>query len=406
MTPALNLAVKSGCMPRARTGSFWYDRNGDLYARVTWTDSVGKTHEKRRKSISGTKREARSHIKEILEDIEERGDVALDGATLTLKELSEYYKAKYAIPAEYDKQGMKKAGMRSWKDARSKADSIAAYFGSKKKVRDVTYGDLSVFKSAELRRPAVVEKVETREVKGKKVKVRVTMERPRAIASVHRKLEILRRMLTIAVQHRWLRRNPFNEGEPLIKKAEEHMRERIAQRDEERALLEACDEDERRYHLKPFLILAFDTGFRPIEMTQLKVQDVDFEENCITVVSYKGKRRKERQFEMTRRLRIEMEKLCAGKKPATPVFGFKSVKRSFATAKRIAKMEGIDLKDFRLYDVRHTTTTRVIKGGMPVDEAGKLFGHSQPSTTWRYVNPDTASRIRAGEILNSHNEDE
>src|ERR1051325_5035337 len=99
-------------------------------------------------------------------------------------------------------------------------------------------------------------------------------------------------MLRITIKHGWLRHNPFNDGEPLIKPAEEHERERIATQAEEDALLAACDEDERRQHLRPFLILAFDTGFRPIEMKSLTVKDVDFEDNCIWAVSYKGKRMK------------------------------------------------------------------------------------------------------------------
>lgn len=388
-------------MPRARTGSFWYDRNGDLYARVTWTDSQGKVHDKRRKSITGTKREARQHIKDILEDIEEQGHQAVDAASLTFKQLVDYYKTHHAIEAEYDKKGIKKAGMRSWQDARRKADALVSYFGPKKRVRDFTYGDLSRFKATRLRTPAARERWAI--VNDKKVKV--TEEWPRSIASVHRELEILRRMFSIAVQSRWIRRSPFREGEPLINQEEETKRERIAKKKEEEALLAACDEDERRHHLRPFLILAFDTGFRPIEMTQLRAQDIDFEDNSITAVSYKGKKRTARPFEMTARLRREMLKLCEGKKPDDLVFGFKSVKRSFATAKRLAKLEGIDLKDFRLYDARHTATTRLVRRGLSLEETGKLMGHSQPKTTWRYMHVDKSSRRRAADLLEQEEED-
>jgi integrase len=373
-------------MPRARTGSFWKDRNGDLYARVTWTDTKGNVREKRRKSISGTKREAREHIKAILEEIEEQGDQPIDAGALTFKQLVEHYKNNYAIEAEYDRKGIKTAGMRSWKDARRKADALLEYFGPKKRVRDFTYGDLARFKAARLRAPTV---------KGT----------TRQIASVHRELEILRRMFRIAVQSRWLRLSPFNEGDPLIEQAEEHQRERIATKEEESALLAACDEDERRKHLRPFLILAFDTGFRPIEMKSLTVKDIDFEDNCIWAVSYKGKRMKRRPFDMTARLRTEMQKLCAGKRPGQLVFGFKSVKRSFATAKRVAAERGIDMKGFRLYDARHTATTRLVRRGMSLEETGKLMGHSQPKTTWRYMHVDKSRRRRAAELLEQEDED-
>lgn len=388
-------------MPRARTGSFWHDRNGDLYARVTWTDAQGRNREKRRKSISGTKREAREHIKEILEDIEEQGDQAVDGASLTFKQLAEYYKTRHAVEAEYDKKGIKKSGMRSWKDSQAKADILVAYFGPKKRVRDFSYGDLARFKSDRLRAPATRKKWAVVDDE----RVKITIEWPRSIASVHRELEVLRRMFSIAVQNRWLRRTPFKDGQALINQEEETKRERIAQKKEEQALLDACGEDERRYHLRPFLILAFDTGFRPIEMRNLTVKDVDFEDNCILAVSYKGKRRTARSFDMTDRLKAEMLKLCADKKPDDLVFGFKSVKRSFATAKRLAKLEGIDLTDFRLYDARHTATTRLVRRGMSLEETGKLMGHSQPKTTWRYMHVDKSRRRRAADLLQQDDEE-
>lgn len=391
-------------MPRARTGSFWHDREGNLYARVTWTDERGKIHDRKRKAQSATKREARQLIKELLDDIEEQGDKGIEGSTLTMRQLADFYKTHHAIPAEYDKQGIKKAGMRSYKDARRKADTLVKHFGPSTKVRAVTYGDLAMFKAQRLKTPAIKERVERKQEGGKKITVVTREERPRAIASVHRELEILRRMFRIAVQHRWLRHSPFNDGEPLIEQAEEHQRERIATKAEENALLTACDEDDRRKHLKTLLLLAFDTGFRPIEMVSLKVSDVDFEDNCIWAMSYKGKKMKRRPFDMTKRLKAAMETLCANRKPTDLIFGFKSVKRSFATAKRLAALEGINLEGFRLYDARHTATTRLVRRGMSLEESGKLMGHSQPKTTWRYMHVDKSGRRRAADLLEQEDE--
>jgi len=404
-------------MPRARTGSFWYDPQGNLYGRVTWTDDKGKIHDKKKKSKSGTKKEARQHIKDLLEDIDEREDVSIDGSTLTIKQLAEFYKKNYAIEAEYDRKGIKKAGMRSWKDARRKADALIAYFGPHKRVRSITYGDLETFKSTRLRTPATREKYK-RDKKGKRTKTIIKEQWQRSIASVHRELEVLQRMFKLATQRRWIKRNPFAEGDPLVEKAEETERERIATRVEEEALLAACEEDTRREHLKPLLICAFATGCRPIELFQLKVKDVDLEDNCITVVSYKGKRRRERTIDLTTKAKAALELLCEKKKPDDFVFTykkgkgkqkvdvpFKSVKRSFATAKRLAGFEGIPLQGFRLYDARHTTTTRLIRRGMSLEEAGKLMGHSQPKTTWRYMHVDKSTRRRAAQLLEQEDEE-
>ncbi len=223
------------------------------------------------------------------------GDESGSSANVTFKELAEYFKKHYAKPAEYDVSGIKKAGMRAFKDTQNKLAILTEYFGSTK-IRKIAYGDLDLFKAHRLQSPTI-----------RKTSVR-------AIASVHRELELLRRLLTVAVQKRWLFRDPFQDGQALIKKAEETQRERIATREEEERLLAACDADYRRKHLRPFLICAFDTGFRAGEMYSLRICDVDFEDNCITAVSYKGKRRRERQFYMTMRLAVEMRKLCEGKK--------------------------------------------------------------------------------------------
>ncbi len=67
-----------------------------------------------------------------------------------------------------------------------------------------------------------------------------------------------------------------------------------------------------------FLICPFVTGFRASEIYNLKVSDVDFEDNCITAVSYKGKGRRQRQFDMTKLWPLRRRKLVLGKQPEEP----------------------------------------------------------------------------------------
>ena len=94
-------------------------------------------------------------------------------------------------------------------------------------MRSITYGDLLRFKE---------ERLKTRTVRGGE----------RAIASVHRELELLHRILTVAVREGWLLQNPFNAGDPLISKADEKKRERILTVEEERRLLAATDRPDRQ----------------------------------------------------------------------------------------------------------------------------------------------------------------
>ena len=380
---AVKVAVTMG---RDRTGSFWRDVNGALYARVTWVDAKGKRHERKRKALSGTSREARRHIKEMLDELEDQGDErSIDGATLTFKQLADYYEKEYAVPAEYDKHGIKKTGLRSHADVKRKLKVLRDHFHGR--VREISYGDVSAFKRLRLSTPVVIK----RRIGKKKYR---EDSRARAIASVNRELSLLRRLFTVAVQNKWLTRNPFAQGDPLINLAEEQPRERIATKEEREKLLAACVGE--REHLRAFLILAFDTGFRGSEMYRLRVSDVNFQDNCITAVSYKGRRRRERQFDMTLRLAKEMLKLCEGKGPDELLFGFQSVKRSFKTAKKIA---GLADANFRLHDARHTAATRMVNKGLSLSETGKLLGHTQPSTTWRYMHADKGTRKRAAELM-------
>jgi hypothetical protein len=56
--------------------------------------------------------------------------------------------------------------------------------------------------------------------------------RPRSIATVHRELSFMRRILNVAVANGWIMRNPFTQGESLIRPGDESPRERIISRDE------------------------------------------------------------------------------------------------------------------------------------------------------------------------------
>lgn len=374
-------------MPRNRKGSLWYEKVKDergrqkvigLYGRVTFIDDSGKRRDRKRKAISGTRTEAWQHVKDLLHELDNQGQRSVDSARMTFNQLVDYYEENYLIEAEYDAKGNKIAGLRSWKDMRRKLSYARPFFGNKR-IREIRYADLVRYKTKRLRTP----------VRG----------HPRTIATVNREMAAIRRLLSVAVQEGWLTRNPFRDGDALIDIAQETKREMIATRPEERALLVHCVSP--REHLKAFLYCAFDTGARPGELFRLVRRDVDIDSETIVAVSYKGKRKLARLIKMTPRVKKALIALLKTRPEGddVKVFPMSSVKRSFATVKRLAGLEGFNLSGFRLYDIRHTTTTRLIRGNMPLSEVGKLLGHTQPQTTWRYLNPDEETRDRAVEIL-------
>lgn len=203
-------------------------------------------------------------------------------------------------------------------------------------------------------------------------------------------------MMGIAEREGWIIKNPFDMGEPLINPADEKKRERILSREEEMRLLEACTG--RTSHLRPILICALDTGMRHGEILKLIWADIDFTNGLITVRAFNTKTMRERQVAMTIRLEQELWKLyqTAQNKNAL-VFGIKdNVKRSFNTVRSTAK-----LPDVRFHDLRHTAATRLVAKHLPLSEVGRVLGHTQPTTTYRYVNSNVETAKRAALALDT-----
>jgi integrase len=110
---------------------------------------------------------------------------------------------------------------------------------------------------------------------------------------------------------------------------------------------------------------------------------------------------KERQVAITTRLALELERLKASA-PANEdglVFGIiDNVKRSFTAARNKA-----GLKDVRFHDLRHTAATRLVGAHIPLSEVGRVLGHSQANTTYRYVNANVETAKRAAAALDAFN---
>jgi integrase len=128
---------------------------------------------------------------------------------------------------------------------------------------------------------------------------------------------------------------------------------------------------------------------------------VDLENGLLNIQAFHTKTMKERQVAITTRLALELERL----KASTPdnakglVFGiFDNVKRSFTAARNKA-----GLKDVRFHDLRHTAATRLVGAHIPLSEVGRVLGHTQANTTYRYVNVNVETARRAAAALDMFN---
>lgn len=365
-------------MAQERRGGI-VERDGKVYARVTYKDERGKWKAMWR--LAKNRTDAKNINKRLIRELDEHGSQLFDASRMTFAQLVEHFSRTYLHQAKYV-DGRKVSGTRSLATRRGQIEILRVHF-SKRRLRDITPSDLERFKIARLNTPT-----------------KRKNNPQRSIASVNRELSAMRRMLNVAKKNKWIIENPFSQADSIISLADERTRERIVTREEEARLIAACDHP-RRTHLKPIIICAIDTGMRRGEILALCWRNVDFENEVITVAEFHTKTLRERHVSMTIRLRLELELLYknAPHHPEERVFGIaKDVKRSFDSARRAA-----GLADLRFHDLRHTAATRLVQGHAPLQEVGRILGHTQASTTYRYVNSNIETARRAAAILNAYN---
>lgn len=370
---------------RIRKGYIYKDKaTGFWYARITATDERGKRKDIKKRASDKT--QATKLLKQLNTTLDTRGVEAVEAEKLTFDDLSEYYIQHYAKPAEYvDDQ--KIAGLRSVLEVRRYIKILREHFG-KQKLKSISYDDIRAFLQARLA-------------------TKTYKKTPRTIGAVNRELAYLRRMLNIAVRKDWIVKNPFIAGEPLILLSAEKRRERILTHDEERKLLDACEV--LNFHLlRALLIALLDTGARKAEIaSHLRWRAVDLTSRIITIEGLTTKTLKARQVPITNRLCAELEKLWekSTKKPDAPVFGFGiktgCTNKQFNKACQLAGLrQGGNPKDgLFIHSLRHTAATRLVKGALSLQMVGRILGHTQPSTTYRYLSADGETLTQAASIL-------
>jgi len=369
-------------MAKDRTGYIFKDKQGKWYARTTITDTTGKRRNIKRQAPD--KREAKQRLREILRRLDEEGSKTLDISRLTFNHLADYYVAHHCKPAEYS-DGKKISGLRDVQRAQGFLVRFREYFG-KRRLAEITYGDIHMYRAMRL-------------------KAKTHYKRTLTIASMNRELGVLRRILNIGVREGWLPRNPFNAGESLISPASERRRESILTIDEEKRLLEACDHS-GNLCLRPFVVCLLDTGARRSEMLKLRWNSVCFVTRIITIQAMTTKTLKTRQVVMTERMYRELSCLwnaSPDKQADGSVFETKerTMTRTFARACKSAGIKYGSPNGITLHSLRHTAATRLVKGQMPLHIVGRILGHSQPQTTYRYLSADREATTQAAAILES-----
>lgn len=161
-------------------------------------------------------------------------------------------------------------------------------------------------------------------------------------------------------------------------------------RAEAQALIRAAEGIRQAQHLADFIRLALATGCRSGELLGLDWRRVDFHAGLIHLDGSHTKSGKRRSIPVNTDARgalLGRARHRAEHCPASPwVFAdskgerIASVKKSFATACKAAKVE-----DFRIHDLRHTCAAWLVSAGVPLPEVRDLLGHSTVKMTERYA---------------------
>lgn len=365
---------------RQRTGYVFYDEKNKCWiARTQITDDNGKRRNIKRRAKS--KVEAETKLKALLREIENEGKKVVDFNQMTFEDLANFYEQKYLHDAVYV-NGQKVSGLRDAYSARLHLNNALKFF-KRKKLREITYFDVRAYQEERLNTPTIHKK-------------------QRTLSAWNREACVLRRVFTVAVQQGFLLKNPFSCGDPLILISAERRRERILTKQEEKLMLEACKTHPYRKHLKPFLIFLLDTGCRKSEAMKLRWKSVDFDSRIITIEGMTTKTLKTRQVMMTQRIYSELEKLrqLPSYNADETVFQIKSnVRKSFASICEIAGVKYGGIDGITLHSLRHSCASRLVSKGMNAELTGRLLGHSQPQTTYRYLSADLETMKQASSIL-------
>ena len=200
-------------------------------------------------------------------------------------------------------------------------------------------------------------------------------------ASINRDLAVLRILFGLAVR---LRRAPLNPVSGIKFFPEPVRFSRVLSGEEEARYLDVASP-----LLRDVATVMLETGLRPSEVCQLKVEDFDQRFRSIRV--RKGKTASaQRHIPLTNRA---YELLQGRVKQAGGDWLFPSPSNLQVPVCRVNKSHEAALhragirQTFRLYDLRHTALTRMAMAGIDLPTLKELAGHSQIQMTMRYVHP-------------------
>ncbi|WP_448216500.1 tyrosine-type recombinase/integrase [Endozoicomonas sp. 2B-B] len=156
-------------------------------------------------------------------------------------------------------------------------------------------------------------------------------------------------------------------------------------------------------HIKPMIILALNTGLRLGEIFDLRVSDLDFHAQLLTVRGSHAKSGQTRQIPLNPEISLVLQNWLSQNKHCelvfpSPVTGdrFDNIKKAWDQVRGDAS-----LTHFRFHDLRHTFGTRLAHARVDLVTIKELMGHESLETTARYLHTSNERKLEAVKLLES-----
>lgn len=140
--------------------------------------------------------------------------------------------------------------------------------------------------------------------------------------------------------------------------------------------------------MKIRILLALGTGLRRGDIDSLKINDIDFEQNCICTISRKSRKCMSSRPVSAEAMSELSKYVCSLDKGQEKLFGTKFNYRQW---RKICK--GADLADLKFHDLRRTFASVLAQNGVSTAVTQRLLEHSSPNLTNKiYTNVDPVLR--------------
>lgn len=265
----------------------------------------------------------------------------------------------------------------TWQTELARARHLVRHLGGKQAGR-LTEGDVDAYRTARLG--------ETTQ--------RGTAPSP---ATLDREVELLKRILNYAVRCGRLPHNPVAKAKLL---RQPNVREMVLDDEAFGKLVETAEP-----HLRPILLVAYDSGMRKREILDLRWSQVDLRDGCIRLAAQDTKTEKPRTVYLTVRVLEALRSLprnIHGHVFVNPETGqpWEDLRKAFGRARRGAGLAGV-----WFHDLRRSFVTNARKAGVPESVVMRMSGHKTRAVFDRYniVSDDdvreAVRRIETGRIL-------